>query len=104
MTSKQYFISTRKGKIEVKGYPVVIPGYEQFSFFAHRPYCGYISKTGWDIAEEITGLCVTPSSWAGGYSNNTRKGAVAIVVDSFKIRGREEVLSTLKTAIKRAQA
>ena len=86
MKSKQYFISTKDGKIEVKGYRVVIPGYEQFSFFAHRPYYGHVCKTDWAISEETTGLGCMPSSWSGGYSNSTVAGAIHIFTDTLKAR------------------
>jgi len=100
MKSKQYFISTIYGKIEVKGYPVVIPGYEQFSFFAHHTVD---KKKGWTISEEITGLSVSPSSYPGGMSNSTRAGALAIVVERFKSMRAEYILPRLKSAIKAAQ-
>lgn len=98
MKSKQYFISTTDGKIPVKGYPVVIPGYEQFSFFAHRP--DGKGDASWNISEEITGLNVSPSSFPGGMSNSTRKGALAIVIERFKAMGRDFVLPRLQSAVK----
>ena len=33
----------------------------------------------WSAYETTTGLSITPSSWAGGYSNKTRKGILQIV-------------------------
>jgi len=103
MKRKQYFISTRDGKIEVTGHPVVIPGYEQFNFFAHRPYHTHLCKTGWDISEETTMLRVMPSSWAGGYNNNTHKGALAIVIAHFKSMGYEYTVSAINREIEIAK-
>ena len=111
MTSKQYFIATTDGKVEVKGYPVVIPGYEQFSFFAHHTYykrylndsCESHFRKDWQISEATTGFGCMPSSWAGGMSNNTRAGALTIVIEDFKSKNREYVLQILKTAIEGAQ-
>lgn len=117
MTNKQYFISTKDGKIEVKGYPVVIPGYEEFSFFAHRPYMHYQDweirsklehgipinhfwDKSWQISEEITGFNVSPHSYPGSMSNSTRKGALAIVTERFKAMGRDFVLPKLQSAVK----
>ncbi len=33
----------------------------------------------WNAYEATTGLSITPPSWAGGYSNKTRKGILQIV-------------------------
>ena len=33
----------------------------------------------WSAYETTTGLSITPSSWAGGYSNKTRDGILQIV-------------------------
>lgn len=111
MTRKQYFIATKDGKIEVKGYPVVIPGFEEFEFFAHRPYGYYNGRNnppyfcneGWNISEAITGLNVSPDSWAGGMNNSTRAGALAIVVERFKSMGRDFILPKLQSSVKAAQ-
>lgn len=111
MKSKQYFIATKEGKIPVKGYPVVIPGYEEFEFFAHRPY-GYYKGRGnppyslnysWGISEALTGNNIMPDSWDAGMNDSTIKGALAIVVERFKSKGRDFILPRLKTAIERAQ-
>lgn len=100
MKSKQYFISTTTVKIEVKGYPVVIPGFDEFSFFLHRP----ILKRGWVISEETTGFNCMPDSWAGGMSNSTRAGALAIVIERFKSTGHELIKERLKREIGRVKA
>ena len=112
MKSKQYFIATRNGKIEVKGYPVVIPDFEQFSFFVHHAYLiqygginhgmDYFSKD-WSISEEITGGNCMPSSWGGGMTGKTRAGALAILVKRFKSTGHELIKERLKREIERAQ-
>lgn len=110
MKRKQYFISTKDGKIEVTGYPVVIPGYEQFSFFAHHPYyhshhpnIDSFSGEDWTISEAITGMSVSPHSYPDGMSNSTRAGALAIVVERFKSMGADYILSRLQAAVKAAQ-
>ena len=111
MESKQYFISTKDGKIAVTGYLVVIPGYEEFSFFVHRPREYNKGKNSppcfnnkrWVVSEEITGLGVSPSSFADSMRDSTRAGALAIVVERFKSMGREHILPILKTAIERTQ-
>ena len=101
MKRKQYFISTQDGKIEVTGYPVVIPGFEEFSFFAHRPD-GKGDKA-WVISEETTGHHCMPGSWAGGMSNSTRAGALAIVIARFKSIGYEHTVSAINREIEIAK-
>ncbi len=96
---RKYYISTRDGKIAVKGYPVVIPGYEQFSFFVHRHQWG----TGWVISEVITGLMISPRSYPRGMGNSSRAGALAIVMERFKSMGVEYILPRLQNGIKGAQ-
>ena len=34
---------------------------------------------GWKAYEATTGISITPSSWAGGYSNKTREGILQIL-------------------------
>ncbi len=108
MKGKQYFISTKDGKVKVMGYPVVIPGYEEFSFFAHRPHGYYngknnppcFSNSSWTISEAITGLNLMPYSWDGGMSDSTRAGALAIVIEQFKSLEADHILPRFQSAIK----
>ncbi len=103
---KQYFIHTKDGMIPCKGYPCVIPGYEQFKFFFHRMYCHwgdaepYFSNSGWTISEAKTGYSVFPLSYEPYYSDKTRKGALEIVLNRFESMGRKKTIAGLKAAIK----
>ncbi len=85
-------IATTGGKIPVKCYPVTIPGFEEYQFIIHRS----LSYEGWDVSEFTTGQRTMPSSWAGGLSNKTRAGAIAIAREYLE-RNRER----LKNAIER---
>ena len=112
MKRKQYFISTQDGKVAVTGYPVVIPGYEEFSFFVHRNYGYYngrnkppcFSNKYWSISETKTGMKIPTDSNSGGMYNSTCAGALASATEYFKSLGVEHVLPRLKAAIKTAQA
>ena len=60
---------------EVKGYAV--DGLDP------RVYRGIqialVKKRGWSAYEATTGLKMMPSSWVGGFSNQTRQGALQIL-------------------------
>ena len=38
-----------------------------------------VKRHGWSAYEATTGLSMMPSSWAGGFSNQTRQGALQIL-------------------------
>ena len=38
-----------------------------------------VKKRGWSAYEATTGLSMMPSSWVGGFSNQTRQGALQIL-------------------------
>ncbi len=71
------FITTLDGKVEVKCYPVIIPGFEKYKFIIHH----VLYSDGWFVSEVSTGLSVMPPSWPGSHSNKTRAGAIAIATE-----------------------
>ncbi len=78
---------------EITGYPVTIEGFEEGKFFVHRgmaQYCKY-----WAVSEASTGFSVMPPSWSGSHSNKTRAGAIAIVTERLKEKGRTAFLDAL---------
>ena len=40
-----------------------------------------VKHLGWSAYEATTGLSMMPGSWAGGFSNKTRQGALQIVAN-----------------------
>lgn len=65
------------GKERVSGYRVVNPGksFRGLKVFLVKRY------DRWHAYEKTTGLSITPSSWAGGFSNKTREGIMQIVAN-----------------------
>jgi len=106
---QEYYIRTKDGMIPVKGYPCVIPGYEQFKFFFHRPYYHwensepYFGDDSWMVSEVKTGRSLIPRSYHNSFSNKTRKGALEIVLNRFESMGRKEAIAGIKKAIKAAK-
>ena len=69
---------TIRGK-RVKGYRVINPGkvFRGLKIFVKRDF------NSWYAYEATTGSPLTPSSWAGGYSNHTRAGVIQIIANKF---------------------
>ncbi len=73
----------------VHGYKVELEGFEEFNFGIHK------LEYRWTISELSTGYTIMPSSWPGGLSNSTRKGAVQIAILYLRERGSVKFVETL---------
>lgn len=91
----RYFVRGREGDwIEVKGRPVIIPGYEEFMFFIHRPInqAGEQMDKYWTVTEARSGL------WISGESTR-----VEAIIRAGEILNRRTV-ETLQEHIEKAVA
>ena len=63
----------------VKGYRVINPDkvFRGLKIFLKKDF------DRWYAYEATTGSPLTPSSWAGGYSNRTRAGVIQIIANKF---------------------
>ena len=66
---------TINGDKETKGYKV--EGLDTRIFRGLKVVL--VKGWGWKAYEATTGISITPSSWAGGYSNKTREGILQIL-------------------------
>lgn len=86
-----FYVRTSKGKVKVKGRSVIIPGFEQFQFFIHRPI-NEKEVNAWTISEVITGLKLKT------YYAVSQKKAIQEAKEDLDRIGRDRLTKMIKEA------